>query len=114
MLRRVPTGISLFFGTIAVSTVSSSLRTNLTWLPFWLASTKPAASSRRLTSRKGWGLSRPNLDLDGANPGFVLLGFSRGQQLLALMFAEPGEQFALSARGGRHAVSGETMKREHS
>src|SRR5258708_558195 len=34
---------------------------------FWLVSTNPAASSRRLTSRKGCGLSRPNLNLDHAN-----------------------------------------------
>jgi hypothetical protein len=38
------------------------------WLPFWLASTKPAASSRRLISRKGCGLRRPDLDLDSADP----------------------------------------------
>ena len=44
-------------------------RTNLTWLPLWLASTKPAASGRRLISRKGCGLSRPNLNLDHANFG---------------------------------------------
>src|ERR1035437_303151 len=67
MLRSVPTGTSDFFGTMTVSTVSSDRRTNLTWLPFWLASTNPAASSRRLTSRKGCGLSRPNLNLYGAN-----------------------------------------------
>src|ERR1035437_7690738 len=64
MLCRVPTGISGFLGTMAVSTTSPERRTNLTWLPFWLVSTKPAASRRRLTSRKGLGLSRPNLDLD--------------------------------------------------
>jgi len=52
---------------MAVSTTSPERRTNLTWLPFWLVSTKPAASRRRLTSRKGWGLSRPNLDLDQAD-----------------------------------------------
>src|SRR3990172_1396105 len=69
MLRRVPTGISRLLGTIAVSTVSFSLRTNLTWLPFWLASRNPAASRRRFTSRKGWWLSRPNLNLDHANLG---------------------------------------------
>src|ERR1035437_788968 len=67
MLCRVPTGISGFLGTMAVSTTSPERRTNLTWLPFWLVSTKPAASRRRLTSRKGWGLSRPNLDLDQAD-----------------------------------------------
>src|SRR5450432_210719 len=64
MLRSVPTGISDFVGTMAVSITSPERRTNLTWLPFWLPSTNPAASRRRLTSRKGWGLSRPNLDLD--------------------------------------------------
>ena len=52
MLRSVPTGISRFLGTITVSTVSPSLRMNLTWLPFWLASTKPAASSLGLTPRE--------------------------------------------------------------
>src|SRR5664280_117624 len=67
MLCNVPTGISDFLGTMAVSTNSPERRTNLTWLPFWLVSTKPAASRRRLTSRKGWGLSRPNLDLDQAD-----------------------------------------------
>jgi len=64
MLRKVPTGISCFRGTMAVSTIPPERRTNLTWLPFWVVSTKPADSSRRLTSRKGWGLSRANLDLD--------------------------------------------------
>src|SRR5208283_1891153 len=69
MLRNVPTGTSYFFGTMAVSTTSPERRTNLTWLPFWLAWTKPTASSRRLISRKDWGLSRPNLDLDHADIG---------------------------------------------
>lgn len=36
---------------------------------FWLASTKPTDSSRRLTSRKGCGLSRPNLHLDHTDLG---------------------------------------------
>ena len=67
MLRRVPIGISCFRGTMAVSTVCSDCRANFTWLPFWLTSAKPAVSSRRLTSRYGSGLSRPNLDLDGAH-----------------------------------------------
>jgi hypothetical protein len=71
MLRRVPTGISCFFGTMAVSTTSPIFRTNLTWLPFWLASAKPAASSLHFTSRKGCGLSRPNLDLDHADSGWT-------------------------------------------
>jgi hypothetical protein len=56
MLRNVPTGTSGFFGTMAVSTTFPERRTNLTWLPFWLVSTKPPASSR------------PNFDLDHANP----------------------------------------------
>ena len=67
MLRRVPTGISCFFGTMAVSTATSERRTNLTWLPFWVVSTNPTDSRRRLTSRNGNALSRPNLDLYGAN-----------------------------------------------
>lgn len=56
-------------GTIAVSTISPDRRTNLTWLPFWLASAKPADSRRRLTSRNGSGLIRPNLDLNRPNAG---------------------------------------------
>jgi len=67
MLRNVPTGTSCFLGTMAVSTTWPERRTNLTWLPFWLASTKPAASSRRLISRKGCGLSRANFNLDRAD-----------------------------------------------
>ena len=63
----MPTGTSCFFGTMAVSTVPPERRTNLTWLPFWLASENPAASSRCLISRKGSGLSRPNLNLDCPN-----------------------------------------------
>src|ERR1700722_15525357 len=66
MLLNVPTGTSCFFGTIAVSTTSPARRKNFTWLPRWLTSTNPAASSRRLISLKGRGLSRPNLYLDGA------------------------------------------------
>lgn len=50
-----------------MSVASLAWRTNLTWLPFWLDSTKPAASNRRLTSRNGSGLSRPNLDLDSSD-----------------------------------------------
>src|SRR5271169_4502334 len=64
MLRSVPTGMSAFLGTMVVSMISPERRTNLTWLPFWLASTKPASWSRRRTSRKGRGLSRPKLDLN--------------------------------------------------
>ena len=67
MLRKVPTAISCFLGTIAVSTIDPSRLTNLMWLPFWEASANPAASSLRLTSRKGCGLSRPNFDLDQAD-----------------------------------------------
>lgn len=52
---------------MAVSTAASERRTNLTWLPFWVVSTNPTDSSRRLTSRNGNGLSRPNLNLYGAN-----------------------------------------------
>jgi hypothetical protein len=52
---------------MAVSTTRPERRTNLTWLTLWLASMKPAASSRRLISRNGCGLSRPNLDLNGTN-----------------------------------------------
>jgi hypothetical protein len=70
MLRSVPpTEISRFRGTTVVSTAVLDRRTNLTWLPFWLASMKPAASRRRLMSRKGWGLSCPNLYLDHLNGG---------------------------------------------
>src|ERR1035441_3204409 len=68
MLCSVPTGISDFLGTMAVSTTSPERRTNLTWLPFWLVSTKPTPSRRRLTSRKRWGLRRPNLALDQTDP----------------------------------------------
>lgn len=39
-------------------------RTNFTWLPFRVVSAKPAAFNLRFTSRKGSGLSRPNLNLD--------------------------------------------------
>jgi len=69
MLLRVPTGISCSLGTIAVSTAVSERCTNLTWLPFWVVSTNPAPSSRRLTSRKSRGFSRPNLDLNGSDFG---------------------------------------------
>lgn len=65
MLRSVPTGTSRFLGTTALSTTSPERHTNLTWLPFWLVSAKPAASGRRLISRKESGLSRPNFNLDG-------------------------------------------------
>ena len=64
ILRSVPTATSRLFGTMTVSTRSPDCRRNLTWLPFWLASANPAASSRRLISRKGSGLSRPNLNLN--------------------------------------------------
>jgi hypothetical protein len=70
MLRSVPMGISCLRGTMAMSVASLAWRTNLTWLPFWLVSTKPAASRRRLTSRNESGLSRPNLDLDGPDLGW--------------------------------------------
>jgi hypothetical protein len=48
-------------------TTSTERRTNLIWLPFWLASANPAAYNRRLISRKGRGLSRPNLNLNCPN-----------------------------------------------
>ncbi len=67
MLRGVPTAISDLCGKMAVSTISPVRRTNFTWLPRWLASLNPAASSRRLTSRNGSGLSRPNLYLNGVD-----------------------------------------------
>ena len=49
----------------------AELADKLNWLPFWLDSTKPTDSSRRLISRNGCGLSRPNLNLDGANVGWA-------------------------------------------
>jgi hypothetical protein len=66
---------------MTVSVMRPERRTNLTWLPFWLASTKPTASSLRLTSRKGCGLSRPNLNLDRAN-----LRCARGLRRLEVKF----------------------------
>jgi hypothetical protein len=53
-----------------MSVAAPTWRTNLTWLPFCVVSTKPAASRRRLTSRNGRGLSRPNLDLDCSDLGW--------------------------------------------
>ena len=78
MLRTVPKGTSVFLGTIAISTTSLPRRTNFTWLPLWLDSTNPANSSRRLISRKGRGLSRPNLNLDHTD----LWGPSRTRRLI--------------------------------
>src|SRR5215475_6424791 len=83
MLRRVPTGTSDFLGTIVVSTISPSRRANLTWLPRCPISTNPASSRRRLISRNGSGLSRPNLNLDRSYCGrpcgfwFVEMKFER-------------------------------------
>jgi hypothetical protein len=56
---------------MAVSTTSPALRTNFTWLPFWLISKKPARCKRRLISRNDSGLSRPNLDLDRTHGGWT-------------------------------------------
>ena len=42
---------------MTVRVPSKEERTNLTWLPSWLTSAKPAASKRRRTSRYGNGLS---------------------------------------------------------
>lgn len=64
ILRSVPAGTSRFRGTIAVSVLAPMTQANFTWLPFWLTSRNPEASRRRLISRKGNGLSRPNLYLD--------------------------------------------------
>jgi len=60
-------GTSWRRGTITVSVRSGTARANFTWLPFWLTSSKPADSRRRLISRKPSGLSRPNLYLDLAD-----------------------------------------------
>ncbi len=44
---------------------------------------------------------------------FVLLGLSRRHRLLAVMFVAE-TQFGSSARGARHALSDQTMKKQHS
>lgn len=67
ILLNVPMGTSDFFGTMAVRRPCSVWRANLTWLPFWLTSDNPAASSFRLTSRKVSGLSSANFGLDQAD-----------------------------------------------
>ena len=93
MLRSVPTGISCLLGTITVSTTDPECRANFTWLPFWLTSAKPAACRRRLTSRKGSGSSRPNLNLDKSN-----VGRARGLWWLEVEFQsllEIGQCFSL-------------------
>ncbi len=81
MLRSVPAATSRCFGTTAVKTPVSVTLTNKTWLPFDVVSTKPTASSRRLTSRYGSGLSGANLDLDRTN-----LGEMRGGRWLEVEF----------------------------
>ena len=93
MLHSVPAGISCFLGTIAVSTTGPECRANFTGLPFWLTSAKPAACRRRLTSRKGSGSSRPNLNLDKSN-----VGRARGLWRLEVEFQsllEIGQRFSL-------------------
>ena len=78
-------------GTITVSIDPLILRTNLTWLPFWLVSTKPVDSLRRLTSRKGKGLRRPNLNLNRSD-----LRRARGFRWLEMQFEsffKIGERF---------------------
>ena len=89
----------VFFGTTAVSTPSPLRRTNFTWLPFWLASTKPAASSLRLISLKGSGLSRANFNLDRANLWHAR-GF-RGLEMEFQRFFQIGQclLFALALTG---------------
>lgn len=51
---------------------------------------KPAVSSRRLISRKGRGLSRPNLNLDGANLRWA--GCLRWLEVEFQSFLEVGER----------------------
>src|SRR2546427_9860105 len=67
MLRRVPVVTSRWCGTMAVRIPLSAYLTNLTWLPFWLTSVKPAASNLRLTSRYGRGLSDTDFHLNAAH-----------------------------------------------
>ena len=77
---------------MTVSTTSSLGRTNLTWLPFWPCSVNPAASRRRLISRKGSGLRRPNFDLYGPDCGrarcawFLEMQFERLTQIRECLF----------------------------
>jgi hypothetical protein len=63
MLRKVPSAISEWHGTITTRFPSSASLTNFTWLPLRATSTKPAASNLRFTSRNGKGLSGTDLDL---------------------------------------------------
>ena len=96
----MPIGTSCFFGTIVVSTVTPERRTNLTWLPLCPASAKPADSRRRLISRKGNGLSRPNLNLDQAD-----LWWARCLRRLEVKFQgffEVGERFIFRSALARH------------
>lgn len=69
------------------------------WLPFWLVSTNPAASSRRFTSRNGRGLSRPNLYLDRAN--FRRTSGDRGLKMEFERFFQIGERVLLRLALGR-------------
>lgn len=76
-----------------VSTVWPERRTNFTWLPFWLVSTNPAASRRRLISRNGCGLSRANFDL--YNPHFGWPSRSGGFKVKLQCFFEVLNNFLL-------------------
>jgi hypothetical protein len=53
MLRNVPTGISDFLGTMAVSTPSPERRNELDMTAFLAGFDKSGASRRRVISRKG-------------------------------------------------------------
>ncbi len=74
MLRKVPTAISLWRGTITTLKPSGVSFANLTWLPFWLTMRNPFASNLRLTSRYGVGLSGTNFSLHLHNFGHSLRG----------------------------------------
>lgn len=100
MLRSVPVPSSWWRGTFAVLGPSSVCFRNLTWLPLLPTSTKPAASSRRFTSRYGRGLSGMDLDVDLAElrcsscSRLLEMEFKRLTQIrkrLALAFALAGD-----------------------
>jgi hypothetical protein len=81
-------------GTITTRTPSAPLLINLTWLPFWLVSTKPADRSFRTTWRYVSGLSRANFHLNGRNDrnggggGRLKIEFQRlAEMIQRLLFA---------------------------
>src|ERR1017187_10890612 len=98
ILRNVPTGISRFWGTMAVSTTSPARRTNLTWLPFCFDEAGRLKPALDLAERLGLKRPQPRPRSSGHRAAWLLAAARSAVPALPSGWQEPPPRYRLGWR----------------